>query len=431
MKTRKPFVMLVAGCLLAASPAQAEEAVAITPGNVLVRFDTATPGMVTTVGTVTGLGANETIRGIDYRPATGEIIGSTVTTGSAANSVIYSYRIDHTTGAATFIGQTQAALAGAADVPTGYDFFPRVGMDGFTDDRIRYVNTNDENSRINPDNGLLAGNDTDLTPAATTTIIGAAYDRSAPGNALTTLFVIDRNDSQISIQGGFDGVPSPNGGVVTDVAPLGFNLNQANDGGFDITQEGNAYAALTDAANNLTGLYTLTLPTGVTAAPSADLVGLIGNGQTQVLSLTILPPDTDGDGVCDPLDGCPEDADKTEPEVCGCGVAEDDTDGDGTLDCEDECPDDPDKIAAGICGCGAVDDATDSDADDVADCADNCVDVANNDQADSDGDGVGDACEPSESACCGGGLPAMMPLALVAWGMTRRRRRGERGPRLP
>jgi len=39
-------------------------------------------------------------------------------------------------------------------------------------------------------------------------------------------------------------------------------------------------------------------------------------------------------------DRCPNDNNKLEPGICGCGVADVDSDADGTLDCEDECPQD-------------------------------------------------------------------------------------------
>ncbi len=42
-------------------------------------------------------------------------------------------------------------------------------------------------------------------------------------------------------------------------------------------------------------------------------------------------------------DECPDDSDKTDPGICGCGIAETDSDADGTPDCIDECPDDPKK----------------------------------------------------------------------------------------
>ncbi|MFK7980859.1 MAG: T9SS type A sorting domain-containing protein [Saprospiraceae bacterium] len=80
--------------------------------------------------------------------------------------------------------------------------------------------------------------------------------------------------------------------------------------------------------------------------------------------------DTDKDGKDDTDDGCPNDPNKTQPGVCGCGVAETDSDNDGTPDCNDKCPNDPAKIAAGNCGCGTVD--KDSDNDGVADCKDEC-----------------------------------------------------------
>lgn len=112
-------------------------------------------------------------------------------------------------------------------------------------DRVRYVNTNDENARLAPETGALAGNDTDLTPAATSTVIAEAYDRNLRTTSATTLYAIDRNDSYVAIQGGINGVPSANGGVITDLAPLGFSLNQANDGGFDASPSGVAFEALT------------------------------------------------------------------------------------------------------------------------------------------------------------------------------------------
>jgi hypothetical protein len=232
-------------------------AFAVTPGNVL--FDTDTPGTIDAACPSLAW-ANEHCAALisGRRPP----VASHRPTGSIVNSVIKTYRIDPDTGAALLVGAT-TALAGAGDVPAGFDFNPAV-------DRMRYVNTNDENARINPSNGALAGNDLDLTPAATTNIIGAAYDRNFADTQATTLYVIDRNDSQLSIQGGISGTPSPNGGVITDLAPLGFTLNAANDGGFDIENvSGTAFAALTDAADNLTRLYTINLVTAVTPTPVA------------------------------------------------------------------------------------------------------------------------------------------------------------------
>jgi hypothetical protein len=82
--------------------------------------------------------------------------------------------------------------------------------------------------------------------------------------------------------------------------------------------------------------------------------------------------DTDGDGTPDCNDNCPDDPDKTQPGTCGCGVMDTDTDSDGTPDCVDNCPNNPGKINPGICGCGSDD--VDIDGDGSLDCSDSCPD---------------------------------------------------------
>lgn len=77
-------------------------------------------------------------------------------------------------------------------------------------------------------------------------------------------------------------------------------------------------------------------------------------------------------------------------------VVDTDSDNDGTPDCNDACPNDPNKINPGICGCGVAD--TDSDNDLIANCKDNCPNVYNPYQLDSNGNGIGDACE-SKTIC--------------------------------
>ena len=77
--------------------------------------------------------------------------------------------------------------------------------------------------------------------------------------------------------------------------------------------------------------------------------------------------DPDGDGFDDNCEACPQDPNKIEPGICGCGVSDDDSDGDATPDCQDGCPADPGKTAPGICGCGIED--VDIDGDGTPDCA--------------------------------------------------------------
>jgi hypothetical protein len=68
----------------------------VTTGNQLVQFNAATPGTLTTIGTISGLQAGENIVGIDFRPATGELFGL----GSSSRL----YNINRTTGVATAVG---------------------------------------------------------------------------------------------------------------------------------------------------------------------------------------------------------------------------------------------------------------------------------------------------------------------------------------
>ena len=155
MKTRLSLIELLEGRIAPST------IYALAPGNVLLRFDSATPGRWKIRWSSPGLERMKRLVGIDFRPASSDLYGATVTTGSAANSIIRTYVIDPTSAAATLVGETPAGtLPGAADLPTAFDFNPVA-------DRIRFANTNDENARFNPNNGALAGNDTDLTPAAT------------------------------------------------------------------------------------------------------------------------------------------------------------------------------------------------------------------------------------------------------------------------
>lgn len=72
---------------------------------------------------------------------------------------------------------------------------------------------------------------------------------------------------------------------------------------------------------------------------------------------------SDGAGGMMPVDACPDDPDKTEPGICGCGTPESDGDSDGVLDCVDDCPVDPSRT-----------DDVDSDGDGQLDCVDVCPD---------------------------------------------------------
>src|SRR5262249_10875770 len=157
----------------------------------------------------------------------GQLYLTTVPTGVAANALVRTYTVNPLTGAATFVGSIPNTVPGAADVPGGYDFNPTV-------DRIRVVNVNDENFRINPNNGSLAGDDPTLTPAGSQ-IVAKAYDRNFDrANATTiptTLYGISLATSSLVTQGGINGAAAggANGGLIAAVGALGVTLDAGTD----------------------------------------------------------------------------------------------------------------------------------------------------------------------------------------------------------
>jgi len=247
--------------LFGAIDTNAEGLVAITSTNVLIRFDSATPGTVSPVA-ITGLQSGEIILGLDRRPATSELY--------AIGSTSRLYRIDPITGAATQVGSAGAfTLNGTA---FGVDFNPVV-------DRLRVVSNTGQNLRINPNDGTLTATDApiafavgDSNAGATPRIVGAAYTNNVTGASMTTLYVVDSNLDIVANLGSPNGTPvSPNTGQLFTVGPLGFNTSDLT--GFDISGlTGIAYAALTAPGGN-SQLFTINLATG-----TATLIGTIGGG---------------------------------------------------------------------------------------------------------------------------------------------------------
>src|SRR4051812_1557160 len=74
-------VVLVAGLSLGVWPTPRAHASAgstifvITPANTLLRFDSTAPGTILSTIAVSGLQVGETLEGIDFRPANGQLYG--------------------------------------------------------------------------------------------------------------------------------------------------------------------------------------------------------------------------------------------------------------------------------------------------------------------------------------------------------------------
>jgi Domain of unknown function (DUF4394) len=268
MRRALPLIALAAA-LLAPSAAQADRALMLTTGAQIISFDTGNPGPSASTIAVTGIPPDETLRGIDFRPADGQLYGWSVLTG--LEDTIRTYKIDPASGAATFVGKS---VFKAEDVAAAFGFDPVI-------DRVRYINTKDRSLRLKPD-GSNAGGDS-LSGASEPDLIALGYDRSFVGATLTTAFAIDRTESRLDRIGGVDGFPSLNLGGVTPIGPLGFTL-KAVDGGFDVSADGRAFAALTDAADSVTRLYDVNLTTG-----GAGAIGPIGAGNQEAFSLALVP----------------------------------------------------------------------------------------------------------------------------------------------
>jgi hypothetical protein len=247
-------------------PAVAVPLAAIAGPDTIVTFDSASPGTIRNTIAVTGLQAGESLVAIDLRPL---------------NGILYAV----TDLERVFIIESCSGVA----IPTGASFVnPLLGTIFAMDfnpsvDRLRIVTDAEENFRFNPITATVVdGNggtvpidyDTPLSPAGT--VVAAAYDRNDnDGTTATTMFVIDAASDQLLRQGGVDGTPSPNLGVLTVIGPLGVNANTA--AGFEIVGASQAFAMLN--VGGFSRLYSINLATG-----AATLVGTIGANGLRGLS---------------------------------------------------------------------------------------------------------------------------------------------------
>ena len=234
-------------------------AYAVDTANQLVCFSLSAPGTIDAVFAITGIGGAESIVGIDFRPATGELY--------AMGSTGQLYVINKGNGVAAPLG-TALAYPGAAHF--GFDFNPVV-------DRIRVVTDNGINLRLNPLNGTLVATDTPLAYAGGDSgagiapkVVASAYLNNFAGTLTTTLYGIDYSRDVLVMQN------PPNNGTLNTVGPLGFNTDVNTSFDIQTNAAGTsnfAYAVLTAPSATTSRLVTIDLATG-----NATLVDLIGGG---------------------------------------------------------------------------------------------------------------------------------------------------------
>lgn len=256
MKTR---ILLMSVIAVASASAQAVTIYGLSTRDQLVAFDSATPGMLQRASFISGLSANESLVGIDFRPATGQLYG--------LGSLGRIYTLNVSTGTATFVASlfnsTTLAPIALSGSEFGIDFNP-------VPDRLRVTSNLGQNLRINVATGATIVDGTLNQPSGSPYIVASAYTNSFAGATTTTMYNIDSSSDMLNIQN------PPNNGTQTMVGSLGMDVTAL--AGMDILTVGStntAYAALQVAGTQGSRLAVINLATG-----SATSVGMIGSEQT-------------------------------------------------------------------------------------------------------------------------------------------------------
>lgn len=262
----KNMSIAVAILTAAAGHAAAQDLIyGVTDNQTLITWNSNAPGTVLSGMALTGFAANETVQGIDFRPATGELYAL----GSFSNL----YRINTNTGMASLVGAGSftPALNGSS---FGFDFNPVI-------DRIRVVSEVDQNLVLNPNTGTA----TSVTPlffaagdaneGVNPNVVGSAYTNSFAGATSTQLYGVDTNLDVLVTQ-------ANSAGTLNTVGSLGFDVNDSLT--FDISENANtAYMTIQNFTIARSTFWTIDLATG-----QATIIGEIGGG-ARITAMAVIP----------------------------------------------------------------------------------------------------------------------------------------------
>jgi Domain of unknown function (DUF4394) len=267
---------LLAACATAPmeplGPLAKETIYAVTTTNQLVQFNAGQPQKTLSMKALTGLAAGDTLLGIDYRVAKGQLFGL------GARGQLY--RIDTKTGAASTVGTPVGLPAGATE--WGFDFNPTV-------DRIRVVSDSGFNMRLHPDTGAVVDADpntpglqmdgrlvfdaSDVNASKTPAIVAAGYTYNKDNDKITTNYALEGRQGVLVHQGSKEGVQppvSPNTGRLWTVGSLG--AGSFEKATLDISDVSNAaYSAITSGGKSV--WYRIDLATG-----KATRIGTVAAG---------------------------------------------------------------------------------------------------------------------------------------------------------
>jgi hypothetical protein len=230
--------------------------VATTNQNQLLTFNARSPERIRDIQAITGLPAGVTLRGIDFRPKTGDLYGV------GSDSVVY--RVNPSTGIA--IAEAPAFTPALRGRAFGVDFNPVV-------DKIRVVGDDGQNLRLNVDEGSVLAADADLNPGMPM-VVGAGYENSSfdvDQPAATVLHVVDAASDSLFTQN------PPNNGTLT--SPRKLRVDVGANAGFDIAGEDNVGFLANARSGRGSELYTVDVPTGRTRS-----LGRIGGGKRLVVT---------------------------------------------------------------------------------------------------------------------------------------------------
>ncbi|MFG6416854.1 DUF4394 domain-containing protein [Roseateles sp. DC23W] len=242
-------------------PMAKETIYAVTAGNQLIQFNAGQPQKTLSSRALTGLASGDTLVGIDFRVAKGQLFGL-----GASGQL---YRIDTKTSAASAVGTPIGLPAGATE--WGFDFNPTV-------DRIRVVSNTGFNMRVHPDTGAVVDADPntpglqldgrlqydsgDVNASKAANVVAAGYTYNKGNEKITTNYALDGQAGVLAHQGTKEGVQpmvSPNTGKLYTVGSLG--VGSFDKATLDISDVSNAaYSAITTGGQSV--WYRIDLATG-------------------------------------------------------------------------------------------------------------------------------------------------------------------------
>ncbi len=260
--------------------------------NSLLSFTAAAPGTILTKVPVTGIASGQTLVGIDFRPATGQLyaLGYDATTQTGQL-----YLVNPTTAVVSPVGT--GALALPLGTGTTSTTAPRIGFDfDPVADQVRLTSSVTQASlRLSPSTGGLVAADASLAYAAgdagsgTTPGVGTvAYTNSYAGSRSTQLYAMDETTNRLLQAEPGSGALHTVGTIIAGTT-YEYNPNKDLDFYYDPATATNiGYFTFSgyDPASGYAVLYRLDIATGQRA--NAEWIGPAG-GYYEVRDIAVVP----------------------------------------------------------------------------------------------------------------------------------------------